>query len=344
MRASLLLLLFASVASSSVTTCGLTSPCSARHEVGARFMRKTNVHPFPRIVYKKDSKCVDATRFDNVVDFTCLFVWSRAFYHRVIDCAVSDYDLFELAQSLDVAHTLLVVPTSIADFVEMLLPSYTAEILPPDADNNKSCVLVARGSSVTYETRNLGSMEEQQARAARFRTRILQSIGPVPVVPYVLFLERRKTREIANEREFLGHLLSALPGRTLRRYYGNESLAETISLFAKAQVVVGFHGAGFANVIFCNPQTVVLEFSLYEDETNTVLWRTNNRVARLHGSVQWIVHALPLTTETIPNWQSLRNSGGAVADKFQGLPAVRIPQAEAAAALNKVKLALGAAV
>ena len=40
---------------------------------------------------------------------------------------------------------------------------------------------------------------------------------------------------------------------------GSGTLAEHISLFAKADIVIGPHGAGFANLIFCKPKTGIIE-------------------------------------------------------------------------------------
>ena len=39
----------------------------------------------------------------------------------------------------------------------------------------------------------------------------------------------------------------------------NLSFLEQVSLFRNASKIVGLHGGGFANIIFCNPKTLVLE-------------------------------------------------------------------------------------
>ena len=44
------------------------------------------------------------------------------------------------------------------------------------------------------------------------------------------------------------------------------SMTETIEAFASAALVVGVHGAGLANIIFCHPGTNVLELTLPEPE------------------------------------------------------------------------------
>ena len=38
------------------------------------------------------------------------------------------------------------------------------------------------------------------------------------------------------------------------------SFSEQVDLFSNASYVVGLHGAGFANTVFCKPNTKILEF------------------------------------------------------------------------------------
>lgn len=57
--------------------------------------------------------------------------------------------------------------------------------------------------------------------------------------------------------------LSAASGLTTRVYWGNESVAETLDLFANAAAVVGFHGAGLVNVLFTPHAACLFEVSGY---------------------------------------------------------------------------------
>ena len=64
-------------------------------------------------------------------------------------------------------------------------------------------------------------------------------------------------------------------------------LAEQIKLFASASHVVGAHGAGLGNVIFCGPGSVLCEFQM----TSNVQWTirrlaavTNMRYGCLMGT------------------------------------------------------------
>ena len=78
----------------------------------------------------------------------------------------------------------------------------------------------------------------------------------LPVKVLILRSERAK-RNFRNTPALLSEL-SAKVAR-VKPYYGNESLIETISLFRDAEQVVGYHGAGFANILFSGPYTRATE-------------------------------------------------------------------------------------
>lgn len=56
-----------------------------------------------------------------------------------------------------------------------------------------------------------------------------------------------------------------------------------MELFANAKVIVGYHGARLANAAFSPPFTVVLEYTTFYDMDAHRLWRTNEKVAKVHG-------------------------------------------------------------
>ena len=78
-----------------------------------------------------------------------------------------------------------------------------------------------------------------------------------------------------------------LPLGPVRVFYGeNETLAETVRLFQDARVVVGYHGAGFANVLFQRtaPACAVEIVAAYEDGQP---WRTNEELVRFNANLKW---------------------------------------------------------
>jgi hypothetical protein len=52
-------------------------------------------------------------------------------------------------------------------------------------------------------------------------------------------------------------------GMHITSYFGNESAAEMLALFASADLIVGYHGAGLINIVFSKPSATVLEFVLF---------------------------------------------------------------------------------
>ncbi len=65
-----------------------------------------------------------------------------------------------------------------------------------------------------------------------------------------------KTRRVLNEAEFLPELQK----RGFEIFTGEGiSFAEEVKLFAEAELVVGAHGAGLTNLVFCSPRVPVVE-------------------------------------------------------------------------------------
>lgn len=81
--------------------------------------------------------------------------------------------------------------------------------------------------------------------------------------PRRIYISRSKAgmRRLNNEKE-LAQMLSSLGFETIH----NEDLSilEQAQLFHGAELIVGVHGAGLTNLVFCNPQTKVIE--LLHDE------------------------------------------------------------------------------
>jgi hypothetical protein len=95
-----------------------------------------------------------------------------------------------------------------------------------------------------------------------------------------------------------------MPGKI---YYGNESFAETVQIFAQSRVVVGYHGAGLANTLFCSSGTIVLEYTTFHDMNATKLWRSNEKgIAGKHGHLKWLKHTIDV--DRLANMTDLRSS------------------------------------
>ncbi len=78
------------------------------------------------------------------------------------------------------------------------------------------------------------------------------------ISPERIYISRGKTitRRVVNEEEVI-HCLKEF--NVVPIYLEDWTVAEQIQIFASAEVIVGPHGAGLANLAFCQPGTRVIE-------------------------------------------------------------------------------------
>jgi capsular polysaccharide biosynthesis protein len=71
-----------------------------------------------------------------------------------------------------------------------------------------------------------------------------------------LYIQRLDSRKIVNEDELLNYL-ATLNCRIINPE--RLTVSEQASIFAGADVIIGPHGAGFTNIVFCKPSTMVID-------------------------------------------------------------------------------------
>jgi capsular polysaccharide biosynthesis protein len=115
------------------------------------------------------------------------------------------------------------------------------------------------------------------------RDRLLPGDTAAAGPPLRLYISREDAlqRRLADEDrlvallEPLGFTCLTLSGRPLD---------EQVELFSRAEIVVGPHGGGLSNVVFCRPGTAVVE--LYADDyVNPVFWGISNHLGLRHHHV-----------------------------------------------------------
>jgi capsular polysaccharide biosynthesis protein len=95
----------------------------------------------------------------------------------------------------------------------------------------------------------------------------------------LLVARRGPARTIAN----LGEVQAALSGYAFETVYlEGMSMAEQILLFQSAAFIVAPHGAGLANLLFCEPGTGVVELSP-ESEFRSFFWLIAAKLELVHG-------------------------------------------------------------
>ena len=89
------------------------------------------------------------------------------------------------------------------------------------------------------------------------------------------------------------------------------SVIEQALLFSQAKVVIAPHGAGLTNIVFCNPNTKIVEF-FSPNYLHPGYWRLSNQVGLeyycLLGEKQPLAtHSRPKTDNISLNLDSLAN-------------------------------------
>ena len=78
-------------------------------------------------------------------------------------------------------------------------------------------------------------------------------------------------------------------------YDGSESVERTIELFYSADIVLGFHGAAAANMLFARPGTYFIEITTYLKSDDSISFRSNvNSMKRIRSDVNSLVFRIPL--------------------------------------------------
>ena len=98
----------------------------------------------------------------------------------------------------------------------------------------------------------------------------------------VLIVVRRSTRsfEGETERALIEHIKGLHEDFDVEVYSGIENATHTIKMFYSARVVIMFHGAAAANLVFCEDNTTVLGISCFADLEGINKWRSNAQLLR----------------------------------------------------------------
>jgi hypothetical protein len=116
-----------------------------------------------------------------------------------------------------------------------------------------------------------------------------------------IFISRRDapSRRILNEDE----IVELLKTKGFERYdTGKMSVVEQIALFANADIVMGEHGAGLTNVMFCKQGTQIIE--LFQALIDTSFWFPSQAL----GLNYLPVNMLNINADYFANWRRI-NSG-----------------------------------
>jgi len=91
----------------------------------------------------------------------------------------------------------------------------------------------------------------------------------------------RKSRVLKNEKELLAHLE---PLGFKKVYLEDLSFLEQVQLFSEAEYVIGVHGAGFSNIVFCPKDVVIIEI-FNQGWLSPTYWGVSQHLKQTHHCV-----------------------------------------------------------
>lgn len=271
-----LVLSFFAVLSSAISTPWVVCPAN-----NSCLQQRHEVRPLLYLPVEHEAQCksIDARQ---IFDLSCLKEANGGLgntWHLVMECLLHMSQLIEFAErSLRSCATdcdvIALIPAAEWKFISVLF-SFDARhvaIIGSDCYNVRLDAVIigehgaminpkggANWSKANMLAYNItGQILNYRAQEIVRRSALASLQRPVAVVIY----RRGKSRSICHFfEEFLPRLQLLIPSYQTVLFYGNESVADTVVLFGRAALVVGYHGAGHANAIFCPESTVVVEYA-----------------------------------------------------------------------------------
>jgi hypothetical protein len=233
--------------------------------------------------------CIDLTQYSTVFDLSCSFSHRKEFYHRIVNCILPLTPLLLHAEQ-SVAAAIL-VPDYLSVLVHALFNFTNAAVF---IFNITSCFNVANATRLLYEAEGFHTAVFGSNRPfAEYAGRLLQqhaqqkfnSRSGINDVPRALIVRRNGSRQFCNfSSDILPPFQRYLRGFAVDVYSGNEEAPQFISLFARASIIFGYHGAGLANIVFSKLGAIIVEFGLLDgfvDSATGIYRRSAQQTCRI---------------------------------------------------------------
>lgn len=264
----------------------------------------------------------------------------EAFYHRLLDCFVSEYaDVRELL--LQNSSTCIVGCGTRCSLYAALHTHRVASHQLFEEDGYCDAVR----PTFAYVNVSKHELLSVRRKGANMIIRdVFNTTRPKSTLLNVVLVNRATTRsfEPSSFARLTQRVSSFLHNiGEVSFFFGNETDSETISKFAKADAVIMFHGAAAGNMIFTRPGTVLLELTTYTDTNSTKPWRANsNTMLPVRPDLLWIIHHLSIMD--IANEESIKRlSVASDKDRFvKSLENIFLPEAQLDLVVEKLAYAL----
>jgi hypothetical protein len=102
---------------------------------------------------------------------------------------------------------------------------------------------------------------------------------------HIVYVSRRRgVRMIANEGTVISQIRASFGYKRVLIHTGDESFIDQVAMFQKAALVIGAHGAGLSNLVFCSPGASVMIFPMRPHVDHTY-----GHMASALGLHHWVV-------------------------------------------------------
>mmetsp|Transcript_3139 Transcript_3139/g.8050 ORF Transcript_3139/g.8050 Transcript_3139/m.8050 type:complete len:400 (+) Transcript_3139:54-1253(+) len=248
-------------------------------------------------------------------DLRCFHKWQQSYFHRIRDCLLPQYVAVTAARnSLGKAASrnssgmfCAVADHGVGEVLEPLISDMQFRIIDARATCfvNLSRYAVNKSNLRNWKTpRGILSdarvtlVPNNDRSGLRATQRDALRIGrPSIRGAYVILIARDRARSRRFKKDTQDRLVAALrhSGLSVITYTRTETQAHTISLFAHASGVIGYHGAGAVNTLFSSRPLCMLEITTFMDAdfSDNTVWRSNKKLAAINKNLIWLTHILP---------------------------------------------------
>ena len=223
-------------------------------------------------------------------DLRCTWAPAGAFYHQLIDCLMP---LLPMIASLNSASSRACISEVMHPMYRLLAPKIVLGLC--NSTGNNSHRNKQRSIMASHAIQNGSAILDDLV------SRLPIHLHPFTCTHVVLILRRTLSRmfKVGDERLLIDTLQRN--GMLVSIFDGDMPLLDTIALFRNADAVVGWHGAGMANVVFCRRGTKVVEITTFRDLKNTRSWRTNMKAVTAWRDYAKLVLHVPLARVLLAN-------------------------------------------
>lgn len=219
------------------------------------------------------SSCKVERQATVIVDLRCYHIFVGPF-HQLFDCYYPNIPLIAAIVDHPYKDTYILTSPQLRKYVVASLPDkWSSRFLSHDTciySNNSTTVYYSVLSDFPSRSRYFDIDPNQMKKNfVLARHMIFQKFHIQSDLRNILFVERIGARSMhpSARSYFQEHFNKMLPHLPFKVFYGNETVEETVRLFSSAQVVIGFHGAAAANLVFLPPNAIVMEITVLVNMT-----------------------------------------------------------------------------